>query len=522
MTSNTIGKKFVFKKKNEKQDVHANVIEASEWKILIVDDDESVHTLTQMVLAKYTFKGLPLKFIDAYSGRQAIEIMKKEDNVAVILLDVVMETEDAGLVCVKEIREILENLDVRIILRTGQPGSAPVKEVIVKYEINDYKEKTELSSQKLFTSITTSLRDYSLVSSIKKAKIAFSKLFDVSNQLLKLNSLSQLNSEVLTGVSSIFDNDKTPPVKCSSLWAMRKNYENKYSIKAGTGDYVNSHKGNIWEAVPPEIEKELASVIKRQEKVFLKDGYIGYYKTKKGDDSILIFNWDRIISKDDKLLIRSLSSNLKAVFENLSLINEVSETQREVINTFSEVVEGRSIETVSHIKRVTDYACQIATTMGLSEADINRIRLVSPMHDIGKVGTPDSILKKPGKLTNEEYSIMQKHAEVGYVIFKRSSLETMTQAAVVAHQHHEKWNGKGYPLGITGEEIHPFSRIVALADVFDALTNKRCYKEPWPLEKVLEIVKEERGEHFAPNVVDAFLKDLSEHEKILKKHFTVV
>ncbi len=136
------------------------------------------------------------------------------------------------------------------------------------------------------------------------------------------------------------------------------------------------------------------------------------------------------------------------------------------------------------------------------------------MHDAGKIGIPDSILNKPGKLTDEEFRIMQNHTSMGYDILKGSQRPILKAAAIVAHEHHEKWNGGGYPRGLAAENIHIYGRIVALADVFDALGSDRCYKAAWPTEKILALVREERGRHFDPSLVDAFFAHLDEFLRI--------
>ena len=136
--------------------------------------------------------------------------------------------------------------------------------------------------------------------------------------------------------------------------------------------------------------------------------------------------------------------------------------------------------------------------------------MASPMHDIGKVGIPDAILNKPGKLTDDEFKIMKTHSALGYQMLKHSNREILQMAAIVAYTHHEKWDGTGYPKKIKGEAIHIFGRITALADVFDALGSDRCYKKAWELEDILALIKEERGKHFDPDLVDLFLGNLDE------------
>ncbi|TDF95981.1 HD domain-containing protein [Paenibacillus piri] len=194
--------------------------------------------------------------------------------------------------------------------------------------------------------------------------------------------------------------------------------------------------------------------------------------------------------------------------ESALLSHEIEETQKEIIFTMGEIGESRSKETGNHVKRVAEYSYLLALGLGMSEEEAELLKIASPMHDIGKVAIPDAVLKKPGKLTDEEFDIMKSHTEIGYGLLKNSKRRILTTAAIVAHQHHEKWNGRGYPQGLKGEEIHIYGRITAIADVFDALGSARVYKAAWELDRILNLFKEERGEHFDPQVVDAFIEQL--------------
>jgi len=130
------------------------------------------------------------------------------------------------------------------------------------------------------------------------------------------------------------------------------------------------------------------------------------------------------------------------------------------------------------------------------------------MHDIGKVGIADNILKKPGKLTEDEFKIMKTHAKLGYSVLKGSDRPVLKTAAIVALEHHEKWDGSGYPKGLSGEDIHIYGRITAMADVFDALGSERCYKKAWDDDRIFKLFKDERGKHFDPTLVDLFFENI--------------
>ena len=205
------------------------------------------------------------------------------------------------------------------------------------------------------------------------------------------------------------------------------------------------------------------------------------------------------------------------VTETIKLHTELEETQKEVIHKMGEVGETRSKETGFHVKRVAEYSKLLALLAGLGEKNAQLLYSASPMHDIGKVGIPDSILKKPAKLDEDEWKIMQGHCEMGYNILKNSKRPILKAAAIVSYRHHEKWDGSGYPNGLEGEKIHIFGRITAIADVFDALGSNRCYKEPWNLDEIVELFKEERGKHFDPKLVDLFLDNIDKFLKIRDK-----
>lgn len=206
---------------------------------------------------------------------------------------------------------------------------------------------------------------------------------------------------------------------------------------------------------------------------------------------------------DEIIEYMSIRHDLTELF---NLHKEIEDTQKDVVYKMGEIGETRSKETGNHVKRVAEYSRVLAQLYGLSDREADILFTASPMHDIGKVGIPDSVLKKPGKLTDEEFQIMQSHAEIGYSVLKGSTREVLKAAAIVSYEHHEKWNGKGYPRGLEGEEIHIFGRITAIADVFDALGSNRVYKKAWDDDEIFKLFENERGIQFDPNLVDLFLE----------------
>ncbi|MCW8930078.1 MAG: HD domain-containing protein [Gammaproteobacteria bacterium] len=210
--------------------------------------------------------------------------------------------------------------------------------------------------------------------------------------------------------------------------------------------------------------------------------------------------------------LHDLNEHLEERVENgiaeIKLLNhEIEETQSEVVITMGSIGESRSKETGNHVKRVAEFSRILAMEYGLAVEQAEMLKEVSPMHDIGKIAIPDSILNKPGKLGEEERQIMDTHTTLGYDMLKFSNKPLFQAAAIVAHEHHEKWDGSGYPRGLKGEEIHIFGRITAVVDVFDALASDRCYKKAWPDTEIIELLKKESGQHFDPELVTLFIKN---------------
>ncbi len=217
--------------------------------------------------------------------------------------------------------------------------------------------------------------------------------------------------------------------------------------------------------------------------------------------------------KDENLTLAYFTD----ITEIVKLNEEIEETQREIIYAMGEIGETRSKETGNHVKRVALYSKELALLYGLQLKEADILHMASPMHDIGKVGIPDAILNAPRKLTKEEFVVMKTHAQLGYDMLKHSNKPILKAAAIVAGEHHEKWDGSGYPKSLQGEEIHIYGRITAVADVFDALGSERVYKKAWELEKILELFKEQSGRHFDPQLVELFLSNLDTFTAIRDK-----
>jgi putative two-component system response regulator len=214
-------------------------------------------------------------------------------------------------------------------------------------------------------------------------------------------------------------------------------------------------------------------------------------------------------------LILSVTSQAAVAIRNARLIRKVKEAHLDTILRLSVAAEFRDDDTSEHLRRMTTYSVIVAKNLGLGESEVELIKYAAPMHDIGKIGIPDSILFKPGNLTRVEWEEMKKHTIYGAQILEGSDSEIMKASSVVALNHHERWDGNGYPRGLKKDAIPLLGQIVSIADVFDALASKRCYKEAYDLSNAVREIRDASGTSFGKHIVDAFLNGLSEIEEVL-------
>ncbi|MCJ8313606.1 MAG: DUF3369 domain-containing protein [Saccharospirillaceae bacterium] len=475
------------------------------WHLLIVDDDNSVLAVTQLVLKNIEVLGKALKLHTATSAAQAKELLQKDIPFAMALIDVVMETDQAGLDLVHWIRNEHNNQHIRLVLRTGQPGQAPEKEVITNYDINDYREKTELTANKLYTLTCVCLRGYRDIIALYENKKGLETIIKSSNKIFAHQSLDDFTRGILQQLCALFHID-TGSVYSNVNFIAASYGENSSKIIAATGRfnaYLNHSLDDVIEQVGDKSLKELCNQVGQH---FGDNYFIGVYESHLGGKNLFFIEGIDKINTLDRQLIEIFGTNIGVAFDNQALYEEVEITQREMIYRMSEAVESRSKETSNHVKRVA-LTCQfLAKALGLSDNEIEIIYKASPLHDIGKIAIPDHILNKPGKLNAEEWIKMQSHAQIGYDILSSSELTVLRAGATIAGEHHENWDGSGYPNGKKAEEIHIYGRITAIADVFDALVNKRCYKQAWNIEDTMDFITEMSGIKFDPALVELVIK----------------
>ena len=495
---------------DDSETIEASTAITDVWKVLIVDDEPDIHAVTKIALSGFEFLGRRLELHHCYSGAEAKVFLKQHNDIAVILLDVVMETDDAGLCVVEHVRNNLGNQMVRIILRTGNPGQAPERRVITDYDINDYKEKSELTAQKLFTLMYSSLRSYRDIIAIERNKRGLEAVINASADIFERRSVHQFAFGVLEQLTALLHTGEDAALfEHNGLSAMLEE-DGDLRILAATGSFTDLAGNAADDHVPKQVLADLEVALSQDGFFRIEDRIVISFKSKTGAANILYLTGVDSLSEMDLRLLELFARNVSIAFENLRLHEDLEETQREIVYMLGEAVETRSRETGNHVKRVAEISKVIASYLGLPREEADIIKLASPLHDVGKIGIPDAILNKPGKHTPEEFEIMKTHAELGRQMLRKSKRRVLKAGSIIAGEHHEKWDGSGYPEGKKDEDIHIYGRITAVADVFDALGSDRCYKKAWPLDETLDFINQRSGKDFDPSVVEALMAKIDE------------
>jgi response regulator RpfG family c-di-GMP phosphodiesterase len=501
------------------EDIEEEVTEyLGKWKVLIVDDEPEVHAVTKLALSDFVFQDKSLEFISAYSGKEAKQIFIDHKDIAVVLLDVVMETDDAGLKVADFVRNEAMNNFTRIILRTGQPGQAPERDVIINYDINDYKSKTELTAQKLFTVVISALRSYRDITVIEENRIGLEKIISASADLFSIHSLEYFIEGIVQQLASLLGGSKDCAYLTSAVAGpkpIENHNSNELFVFTGKGEYEHREGERLENVISGKQLLSCKTALANKSLVYEDEYLVAYCKSKSMRGSLLYMSGlPRKLTKIDKRLVEIFAQNVQIAFDNILLNKDIEDTQREIIERLGQAMENHFCEG-KHIQRLVKICELLARKIGLSEDDVKMLCLAVPLHDIGKFKIPDVILYKQDKLDSAERKIVQNHAEFGYALLKNSKRPLIKTAALIARDHHEYWNGQGYPQGKSGEDIHIFCRITALADTYDALRHKRNYKEAWPLEKVMETIVKQKGQQFDPMLVDVLQENILLVEKIV-------
>lgn len=473
------------------------------WKILIVDDDEDIRTITKFNLKDFEFDNRKLMFLEADSAESAKSVIAEHPDIALMLIDVVMETDDAGLKLVEYIRQDLHMSLTRLVIRTGQPGMAPERYVIDNFDIDDYKDKTELTMDKLYTTVRSAIKSYRELKAIDMNRVGLRKVIDAAPEIYQISktSLSQFFDGILSQIIGLCYLNESALI--STIDGMVVTFAGEdVKIESGTGDFEHREKNKS--RVDHISSSCINMLLKGEKPVGFREGSLIFPLVIEEEAVGFIYlESEHELSQQDRSLIEVFTNQCSNALQTLKLHLNLKAAYGHAVDTLAEVAEFKDSTTGKHISRLGKYTSKVAIGMGVSETEAQLYGQAAMLHDVGKVGIPDNILQKPGKLTDSEFEVMKKHAEIGSQILRHCEGTKLAQG--VALHHHERWDGKGYPNGIPSIELPLITRIVAVVDVFDALVSKRPYKEAWPQSDAIKTISDGAGSQFDPEVVEVFL-----------------
>jgi signal transduction histidine kinase len=299
---------------------------ARKWKIAVIDDDPAVHDGTRFALSDYALNGQTLEILSAYSASEGQALMRAHPDIAAVLLDVIMETDAAGLDLVEHIRNELENETVRIILRTGQPGQAPERRVIVQYDINDYKAKTELTADRLFTSLTAALRSYQQLERMVQTRRGLEIIIDAASTLYDFKSMQRLAEGVLTQIASLLN------VDCAGILVLRDGgvINGDFSVLAGSGCYSRFIGSSGASALDADLRSMVEAAFKRRKHEFADQRTVLYIRTGSGREVVMLLQAERQLSETDRSLVEIFGSRLSIAFDNVILYQQIQEANAQL------------------------------------------------------------------------------------------------------------------------------------------------------------------------------------------------
>ena len=472
---------------------------APPWKVLVVDDEPDICTLTRLCLKDFRFAERGLEILQAGSAYEAKILLAEHKDIALALIDVVMETDDAGLRLVEHIRKTLGNHMVRLIIRTGQPGVAPERFVIDHYDIDDYKDKTELTATRLYTTVRTAIKSYSDLKAIDLNRAGLSHVLAAAPDIYRLanTSLNEFFEGVLMQIVGLCRLSESSCIGTLDGVVATMDGQN-VEVRATCGAFDNNARFE-------EIRSDCSTVILHgQRPTSLKDSAIVIPLTVDAKPVGFVYiEPTRELPSADRTLIMVLAQQCSSALENIRLHTDIKESFDQAIDMLAEVAEFKDKTTGGHILRIDHYTRAVALELGIGADEAVLWGRASRLHDVGKIGIADAVLQKPDRLTPEEFAEVQKHTRIGRSILGHSSF--MQLARDVAMHHHERWDGTGYPEGKPSREYSLLTRIVSVVDVFDALVSVRPYKGAWSAEDAIVEVQRGIGTQFDPVVVAAFM-----------------
>ncbi|RUO25334.1 response regulator [Aliidiomarina minuta] len=467
------------------------------WKILIVDDEPEVHAVTKLALSDFSFLGRGLEFHSAYSGEEARELATAHPDAAIVLLDVVMETDDAGLHVARFIREELGNRFTRIILRTGQPGQAPERTVIVNYDINDYKSKTELTAQKLFTAVMSSLRSYRDIITIDHSRQGLEKVIASSTNLFALQSMEHFIDGLVQQLSWVIGGAR------QTLYAAagRSPDSEQLIIKAAYGEesdmLINQR---IQAALPKKVLPEVDKVIRSHGIHYGDDFVLAYCPSQCRPQGALLCltGLSRPLMDSERELLQLFADNVQLAHDNVTCLQDTDELLAGLVARLMELEQEKVAQLPDKQSAFVQVSQALADAYGMSKARAQQTATAATLYE-----RAESLFAVMDNQPATRVSPCQERLKRAVRPLHMADSDVAHIAYRALNERIERWDGLGLPAGKQGDSIAVESQVLVLANHFC-----RLQKEDISEADLLQRLEAERGRHFSPAVLDALVKNL--------------
>ncbi len=440
--------------------------------------------------------------LSVYDESQLSECLSTDDDLAVLFF----APEDHQK-SISEIREIMDLKQTKVILLITEPARIPSFETLLEQDISDVLNPMTDTNFRLVMAFQSALTAFEMMKKVSMRKKQVAALLDAGDAMLR----HQSQDDFLDTLMAVVRHFRSDGYK-NEIESVRSGF---IAVTSGYAINVMTARGEYEQHVGEDITlmPEFTDVFSGQSPTEWKDtivildhGILARHIGKDASSSYIFIGCDPTQIDFGYVHLAMLAYGI--VFDNVHLETVTRKTQDEILYLLGKVVETQFEETGGHVRRVSILMSQFAKLVGYAPYDVEVLRLASMMHDIGKIGIPEHILKKPGVLTPLEMDVMRTHAIIGHNILQASDLEVFASAATIALAHHERFDGTGYPNGLAGYDIPRSARMMAIIDVFDAMTHDRVYRKAMPREDVLKHIESERGGHFDPELADIFIKHI--------------
>lgn len=487
------------------------------WTVLIVDADERVQDDIRSVLSEVRYQGAPLALLPARTVEEARDLLGKYPGLAVALIEPVLggtASDDAasGLELVSFIRQTLGNRRIRIVIHTSHPDAVPERQVVDHHEVDGYLVKGETTADRLKTTVMTALRALGQIRAEGSLRYGLAKLIVATGELAKIKKPQHFHQDLLDRLTYMLGMSKDA-LLC--LHGEANAPDDVIRISAASGRFTQWRGADIAALPEPAVTATLRHALATGETLRTPQ-YVVLTLKSRGVTGLAYVDGACTLREYNWQWVEVFRMKAESALENVLLIKELEAVQEATVLMLARLSEYKDEVTAGQLRRLERLTTEIARVLlernacpEINEDLVDRIGLASLLHDIGMFLVPDHIRMREGELDDEDYVVIQRHAEQGHRLLKGAG-ETLhgasflSTAAEIALHHHERFDGSGYPHRLAGSAIPLSARIVATADVFDALVSDRHHRRAWPVSDAIRWTVDRAGSQFDPVVVEAF------------------